>query len=373
MLSRELPSWRSEDFVPNAGQRIEVAPEHVVRPSHPTEGTTMKMRRAALLAAALTGALLPAIITQAAYAGGGHDHGDSDQPVAELLTEGLQGPIGSTVGPDGALYVAEPPTGSILRIDTETGETSVYASGLPTSEFGGPFDVTFIDETAYVLTSVVGLDVGGIYRVDGATTHTLIAALEQWSADNPPATPFDFPGGVQYALDPAGHDDGFMVTDGNHNRVLFVSLDGQIRQVSQFDNVVPTGIEVDHRRVYVAQAGPVPHDPSTGRVVSLQRHDDGALVVASGVSFILDVQSSRCGLYAVSHGDPEADAALPNTGELLKVNRDGTFTTIVEQLDLPTSLSLDRGTAYVVSLSGSVWRIDDYADRQHQRKCGGRG
>lgn len=333
----------------------------------------MKMRRAALLAAVVTGALLPAVIAPAAYAGGGGSHGDpDDQPVAELLAEGLQGPIGSTVGPDGALYVAEPPTGNILRIDTETGDTSVYASGFPTSEFGGPFDVTFIGETAYVLTSVVGLDVGGIYRVDDATTHTLIAGLEQWSADNPPATPFDFPGGVQYALDPVKHGDGFMVTDGNHNRVLFASLDGDIRQVTQFENVVPTGIEVDHRRVYVAQAGPVPHDPSTGRLVSLQRHDEEPRVVASGISFILDVQSGRCGLFAVSHGDPEADSALPDTGELLKVNRDGTFTPLVEHLNLPTSLSLDRGTAYVVSLAGSVWRIEDYADGQHRRGCDGR-
>lgn len=269
--------------------------------------------------------------------------------------------------------VAEPPTGRVLRVDTETGETTPYVTGLPTSEFGGPIDVTFVDETAYVLVSVVGLDTGGIYRVDDATTHTLIAALEQWSADNPPATPFDFPGGLQYALDPVGHGDGFLVTDGNHNRVLHASMDGDIRQVAQFDNVVPTGIEVDHRRAYVAQAGPAPHDQATGQVVSLTRRDDAPTVVASGVSFILDVQRSRCGLYAVSHGDPAGDTALPNTGELLNVNRDGTFTPVVEHLNLPTSLSLERGDAYVVSLAGSVWRIDDYADGRHDHRCGGRG
>src|ERR1700757_2626777 len=66
---------------------------------------------------------------------------------ATLLTAGLEGPIGSTVGPDRALYVAEGVAGRISRIDPNTGQTTTFASGLPKRltgfPIGGPIDVTF--------------------------------------------------------------------------------------------------------------------------------------------------------------------------------------------------------------------------------------
>ena len=45
---------------------------------------------------------------------------------------GLQGGSGSTVGPDGALYVPEPASGEISRVDPETGAVTTFASCLPT-------------------------------------------------------------------------------------------------------------------------------------------------------------------------------------------------------------------------------------------------
>ena len=47
------------------------------------------------------------------------------------LAEGLAGTQGSTVGPDGALYVTEGGSGSITRVDPWSGETTDFASGLP--------------------------------------------------------------------------------------------------------------------------------------------------------------------------------------------------------------------------------------------------
>ena len=61
---------------------------------------------------------------------------------------------------------------------------------------------------------------------------------------------------------------GFLVTDGHHNRVLRVTLDGGITEVIAFDNIVPTGIDLRPDKVYLAQAGPVPHLPEDGKVVS---------------------------------------------------------------------------------------------------------
>src|SRR5690242_13416737 len=94
-------------------------------------------------------------------------------PTASLLASGIQGAIGSTVGPDRALYVTEGKTGRVLRVDPNTGETTVFASGLPPSiipGLGGPMDVAFLGHTAYVLVTLVdpgvgGKSVDGIYRV----------------------------------------------------------------------------------------------------------------------------------------------------------------------------------------------------------------
>jgi hypothetical protein len=85
--------------------------------------------------------------------------------------------------------------------------------------------------------------------------------------------------------------------------------------------------------------------------------------VASGSRLLVDVEFGRGGrLYALSQGDflpgnPEGSPALPNTGALVKVNRDGTFTVVAEGLNQPTSLEFIGKTAYVVTLGGEIWRI----------------
>jgi sugar lactone lactonase YvrE len=68
-------------------------------------------------------------------------------------------------------------------------------------------------------------------------------------------------------------------------------------------------------------------------------------------------------LFALSQGDwdgPfEGTPALPNTGALMRVNGDGTLTTVVAGLDRPTSVEIIKNTAYVVSLAGEIWKIDN--------------
>ena len=126
------------------------------------------------------------------------------EPSASLLVTGLQGALGSTVGPDGALYVTEGLAGRISRVDPETGEITTFASGLPPriARLGGAMDVAFIGHTAYVLVTLVGSDIGGsatvgIYRVDGPDTFTVIADIGAFALQNPPQTPFGVPTGVQ--------------------------------------------------------------------------------------------------------------------------------------------------------------------------------
>lgn len=327
----------------------------------------MATRRAVIIAAIMTAALMPAVLLPAAANAG--PPGGADEPIAEVLATGLAGPIGSTIGPDGALYVADRAGGEVVRIDTSTGAASTYASGLPVTAPGGVFDVAFVGGTAYVLISVVGpdvggSDVGGIYRVDDVDDTTLIADTATWSIENPPDADYFVPSGVQYAFVP--FEGGFLITDGHHNRILFADLEGEITEVVQLGNIVPTGLQVDRSKAYVAEAGPIPHDPATGRVVALDPAHPSPRAVASGYSLIVDVEAASCGLYALSQGDSPGDVepgspGLPDSGELLRVNGNGTYTAIVDGLDLPTSLSFVGDTAFIVTLGGEVLVVDDVA------------
>jgi hypothetical protein len=315
------------------------------------------------------GAVVLAVLTWALPAGSapadeGKDNGPQG-PKAVRLATGLEGGSGSALGPGGALYVTENAAGRISRVDPQTGEVTTVASGLPPGGdgFGGAVDVAFLGTTAYALVTLVGgRDVVGIYRVDGPDRFTVIADIGAFSMANPPKTPFEAPTGVQYALEP--YRGGFLVTDGHHNRVLRVTLDGEVTEVIAFGNIVPTGLAVSGRTVFMAEAGPAPHRPEDGKVVAFRPTSPTAREVASGASLLVDVEFGReHRLYALSQGGfpadaPEGSPALPSTGALVKVNRDGTFTVVTAGLDRPTSLEFIGDTAYVVTLTGEIWQID---------------
>ena len=294
-------------------------------------------------------------------------HPHSSEPVVTRLATGLQGSTGSTVGPDGALYVTEATAGRVTRIDPKTGATTTFASGLPTPIIGvgGAMDVAFLGRTAYVLVTLVdstlgGSNIDGIYRVNGPNTFTVVADIGQFASANPPDTDFDVATGLQYAFQ--AYRGGFLVTDGHHNRVYRVTLDGRVRELIAFGNIVPTGLDVRGTTVYMAEAGPVPHLPETGRIVRFGPRSEAATEVAAGARLLVDVEFGRGHtLYALSQGvfgggDPGAPA-LPNTGALVRADRGGTFSTVVDGLDRPTSLEFIRNTAYVVTMAGEVLKI----------------
>jgi hypothetical protein len=299
--------------------------------------------------------------------------------VPELLVTGLAGGSGSTVGPDGALYVPEPVSGEVSRIDPATGATTVVASCLPpqvlVGDAGGAMDVAFLDSTMYALTSMVSEDVGGsavtgIFRVEDDTCE-VVADIGAWTMENPPPPDFDFfvPTGVPYAME--AYRGGFLVTDGHANRVLQVTLDGEVRTVLQVGNVVPTGLDSVGRTVYLALAGPVPHRPEDGQVLSFDVRSADPELVASGGRLLVDVEAGRHALYALAQGDfpeggPEGTSALPDTGQLLVVDQDGGFDVVAAGLDRPTSMELVDGNAYVVTYDGEVWRVGDLPGCRHR-------
>jgi hypothetical protein len=296
---------------------------------------------------------------------------------AEPLVTGLQELQGSAVGPGGALFVTAPLAGSIWRVDPKTGAVTLFASGLPARNpdlffiGAGVVDVAFIGGTAYALVTGVGSDlepgrddVVGIYRVDGPSSFTVVADLGAFSIANPPEPDFFVPTGFQYAIEP--FRGGFVVTDGHHNRVLRVTLDGEITEMIAFEDVVPTGLEVWGNTIYLTQAGPIPHLPETGKVMAIDPRSGTAAEVASGARLLVDVERGRGGtLFALAqgfwNGPFEGAPAQPETGALVRVNGDGTFTEVIGGLDRPTSVEIIKNTAYVVTLGGEIWTIDDIA------------
>ena len=210
---------------------------------------------------------------------------------------------GSAVGPGGSLYVTQPATGEIWRVDPESGEKALYASGLPRRfsqlPFGGVMDVAFIGSTAYALVSVVGStfpddlfachpQTVGVYRVTGPTSSTVVADIGAFSCANQPSGfPFVVPMGVQFALET--YRGGFLVTDGHHNRVLRITLDGTITQLIGFGDAVrvlavpaPGGLNL--AREHPIQSGEVPREepPADSRWeppdAELEESDDVPLV-----------------------------------------------------------------------------------------------
>jgi hypothetical protein len=62
-------------------------------------------------------------------------------------------------------------------------------------------------------------------------------------------------------------------------------------------------------------------------------------------------------LPAVSASAGHKPSQEPTAGSLVKANRDGTFTEILNGLDQPTSLEIIGNSAYVIDLPGEIWKI----------------
>src|SRR5512144_3210910 len=130
----------------------------------------MDSRRALLMVAVVA---LVAVGAPSAASAKRHPQTPTVRELATFAASGCVGGCGSgsTVGPDGALYVTDGKAGRVLRVDRDTGAITTFATGLPPSiaavGIGGAMDVAFIGRTAYVLVTLVGPFFGQSDVVDG--------------------------------------------------------------------------------------------------------------------------------------------------------------------------------------------------------------
>ena len=140
------------------------------------------------------------------------------------------------------------------------------------------------------------------------------------------------------------------MADAHLGRLIRVDLRGRISELVAFASTdsVPTGLEVADGKVFVATAGPIPHLPSDSAINAVRR--DGSTKVvgtwaadyAGDRGLIVDVEQGRHHrLYGLLQGhwdleplpENEGKPAAPNTGEIVAVGADGTFTTVVSGLN----------------------------------------
>ncbi len=163
-------------------------------------------------------------------------------------------------------------------------------------------------------------------------------------------------------------DEGFYVSDGNHNRIYFVALDGEVTEVIAWGNTVPTGLALgEDGTLYVAEIGPVPHTPEEGRIIAVDVEAGESEVLASGISYLIGLAFGEDGtLYAVSMGDePDENTmapAVPFSGKLIRVEANGDLTVLVDGFMLTTSLDIADDTAFLVGLSGEVWKVEGVSE-----------
>jgi hypothetical protein len=331
---------------------------------------------------------------------------EDDAPSHEVVATGLDNPRGLTVGPDGAVYVAESgaggtrpclpgpeggpvcfgKTGAVTRIDDAgqtrvlTGLPSIATKGAGTSALG-PSDVAFGHHGKMYVTVGLGLetavamkipalaDMGELVRARANGTWRSIADLAAFEhTANPTADERDSNPNSVFPT-----KSGFIVADAGGNDIVKVKRNGRIDVLATLPNRMIGGASVDEvptsavvgpdGALYVGQLTGFPFPAGAARVYRID-YDGDLEVFAKGFTNIIDIAFDEDeNLYVLEISKNGLTSGDP-TGALIRVDEDGDdWELVTDDLMMPGGLAIHGDHAYVSNISvvpgkGEVVRID---------------
>jgi plastocyanin len=308
-----------------------------------------------------------------------------DETTVEIYATGLINPKGLAFTSDGTLYVSESgapgevmvplpvnfggegpigTNGRVSRISTD-GVRHDHVTGLPNIGLYGGVEMLGSTGVAVIRDDVYHVPAGHmtvsplLTRIAPDGTLVAIADIGRFNDENPtpPSNGDAIPMGNPYDL--VAMDGNLYVTDGNYNRVIKVTLDGEMTLFAQWEySPVTVGAAAGpDGNLYVAQFSPAPYNPGSGHIDMVT--PDGAVTdrVVDGLTTPIDVAFSPDGtMYVLQYAaefSPEKLRYIGFGGEVQRVNHDGSVTPIVIGLMFPTAMDFGPDGALYVSNYGN--------------------
>ncbi len=301
-----------------------------------------------------------------------------------VYATGLVNPKGMAFTSDGTLWIAESgepgevmvplpvnfggegpigTNGRISRVPAGGGEREDVVTDLPNIglyggvEMLGAASMAVLNDEVYEVSAghmTVSPPLSRVNTADG--TLETFADIGKFNDDNPtPASNGDaVPMGNPYDI--AILAGGFAISDGNYNRVIYVSATGEMSLLAQWENSpVTVGIGTGpDGNLYVSQFSPAPYAAGTGRIDMVTPEGEVTEGVVSGLTTPIDVAFGPDGTMYILQYAAEFSAEMlryiPFGGEVQRVNPDGTTTPVLTNLVFPTSLTVGPdGVLYVTN------------------------